>query len=400
MKAGLGISQNEESYSAGSEAAFAALQELQGEKPTFALVFSSVQFDQKRMLEGVKSVIPDALIAGSSSSGEIANEPLKKSSVVVITVAQEGLKAYGAVSTKVKENAHEAGAEVARLVQEQAGGEELNLFMMFPDVLSGNGSDIVRGIKEVMGDHFPIVGGASGDDFEFVKTFQYLDTTPHSGAVVGLGFSGNVSFGIGVKHGWVPIGLPYTVTKSEGSVVHELNGKPAIKIYEDYFGEEHTESLRHETLAKLAITYPLGLYMPDREEYLIRDPISVDEKGSITCAAEIPENSEVRLMIGSRDEAIAVARKAAEKAVEQLGGSSPAAAIIFNCIARNKLFGEMAGDEISAIRDVLGIEVPVAGFYTYGEQAPVDGEVKDIPRCNSEFHNETVVIVTLGDKAA
>ena len=81
-------------------------------------------------------------------------------------------------------------------------------------------------------------------------------------------------------------------------------------------------------------------------------------------------------------------------------GVRPVAAIIFNCIARSKLFGEKAGDEISAIRDVLGLGVPVAGFYTYGEQAPVDDGVKDLAQCNSEFHNETVVIVALGDKAA
>ena len=101
-------------------------------------------------------------------------------------------------------------------------------------------------------------------------------------------------------------------------------------------------------------------------------------------------------MIGSREEAVKVAKEAAEKAMSELGGT-PKAVVIFNCIARNKLFGEHAGDEISAIQEAIGKNVPLIGFYTYGEQAPLGGEVRDIKKCNSAFHNETVVICVLGE---
>jgi hypothetical protein len=250
-------------------------------------------------------------------------------------------------------------------------------------------------VLDSLGEHFPVVGGASGDDFKFEKTYQYLNGEVHSGTVVGLGLVGDFKIGIGVKHGWLPIGAPMKVTKSSGAVLHELDGKPAINIYRDYFGEEEAKKLQEETLAKLAITYPLGMTVAGSEEMLIRDPITVDEKGSITCAAEIPEGSEIQLMIGSREEAVKVAKVAAEKAVEQLDGLPPKAVIIFNCIARNKLFGDRSGEEIKAIQEVVGRETPLIGFYTYGEQAPLGGEVKNINKCNSAFHNETVVICVL-----
>ena len=214
--------------------------------------------------------------------------------------------------------------------------------------------------------------------------------------VVGLGFVGNLKIGIGVKHGWIPIGFPLKVTKSEGSVLHELNHKPAISIYEDYFGPETASQLKFEVLAKLAITYPLGIKTAGSEEMLIRDPITVDDTGSITCAAEIPEGSEVQLMIGSREEAVKVAKQAGEEAMSELGGT-PKAVIIFNCIARSKLFGERAGDEITAIQEAVGKDIPLIGFYTYGEQAPLGGEVRNINKCSPAFHNETVVIVVLGE---
>jgi hypothetical protein len=101
-------------------------------------------------------------------------------------------------------------------------------------------------------------------------------------------------------------------------------------------------------------------------------------------------------MIGSIEDAVRVAHVAAQNALDQLEGSKPRAIIVFNCIARNKLFGQRSGEEISAIQEVIGRDVPLIGFYTYGEEAPMNGEVRNINKCNSAFHNETVVIAVLG----
>ncbi len=397
MKAGVGISSGDDAYKAGVDAALQAMSGLEGAEPKLAIVLSSVEYDQEEMLKGVRTVSKDTLLVGSSTSGEITtNGPADRSSVVVMFIASDTLEAWASVGENIKDGAIEAGSAVAQKVKEQAT-KELKSFIMFPDVLVGNGADIVRGTLEVLGEHFPLVGGASGDDFRFEKTYQYLNDKVYSGSVVGVGLSGEFSFGIGVKHGWTALGIPKKVTKSEGSVLHELDGEPAIKVYEDYFGEEEAKVLKEKTLAQLAITYPLGMKVDGSDEMLIRDPISVDEHGSITCAAEIPEGSEIQLMVGSRKEAVKVAQMAAKNAVEQLEGVDPSAVIIFNCIARNKLFGEHSAEEIEAIQKEVGVNTPLIGFYTYGEQAPLGGEVRNIEKCNSAFHNETVVICVLGE---
>lgn len=390
---GLGV--GEDAYTEGANSAQDALNHL-GSPADLFIVFSSVKYDQEKMLAGVKSVAGSALIVGCSTAGEITTDgPVKKNSVAVMAIHSDNVKFYAGVGENIAASPRKAGKKAADEVKKQTK-EKLSAFMMLPDVLVGNGADTVRGVLDSLGEHFPVVGGAPGDDFQFKKTYQYVNDKVYSGAVVGLGMVGDLKIGIGVKHGWIPIGLPKKVTKSAGSVLHELDGKPAIAIYDDYFGEE-AKSLRTETLARLAINYPLGIKTSGSEEMLIRDPITVDEHGSITCAAEIPEGSEVQLMIGSREEAVKVAKQAAEKAIEQLGSSKPKAVIIFNCIARNKLFGERAGDEINAIQEAVGKTVPLIGFYTYGEQAPIGGEVLDIKRCNPAFHNETVVICVLGE---
>jgi len=130
-------------------------------------------------------------------------------------------------------------------------------------------------------------------------------------------------------------------------------------------------------------------------ELLIRDVVIANEKGEITCAAEIPEGSEIRLMLGDYEKAIQAAKGAAENALTQLKGVSPKAIFIFNCVARYKLLGARIGEEIAAIQNVLGKDVPLIGFYTYGEQAPLGGVLG--PECFSVFHNETMALMVLGE---
>jgi hypothetical protein len=394
FKAGIGSSVGEDAYREGANAAQQAIDAVGGSAALF-IVFASSKFDQEKLLQGVRSVANGATVVGCSTAGEITTQgPSNKSSIAVMAIATDDVQFIADVGEHIKYNPKEAGKEVARKVKEKAN--DISLFIMLPDVLAGNGADIVRGVSEVLGEFFPVVGGAAGDDFKFEQTYQYLNDKVYSGAVIGLGLKGNVKIGIGVKHGWMPIGIPKKVTKSQGAILYELDGTPAIDIYKDYFGEELASELEKEKLARLAITYPLGMKIEGHEEMLIRDPISVDADGSITCAAEIPEGADIQLMIGSKEEAIRVAEEAAKNAMTQLDGAEPKAIIIFNCIARHKLFGEFSGEEIKAIQRAIGPTIPLIGFYTYGEQAPMGGEIKNINKCSPAFHNETVVICVLG----
>jgi hypothetical protein len=393
--AGIGLSIGEDSYREGVNAAQQAKEALKGNKPSLFIVFASSEYDQEKLLSGIQSVAEGALVVGCSTAGEITTQgPSTKPSIAVMGIATDDVEFIADVGEHIKYNPRDAGKDVANKVK--AKMPDLKLFAMLPDVLVGNGSDIVRGVADILGEFFPIVGGAAGDDFKFEQTYQYLNDKVYSGAVVGLGMRGNVKIGIGVKHGWMPIGLPRKVTKSQGAVLYELDNKPAIDIYKEYFGEELASEIEKEKLARLAITYPLGMKIEGHNEMLIRDAISVDKDGSLTCAAEIPEGSEIQLMMGSREEAIRVAEEAAHNAVAQLGGAQPKAVIIFNCIARHKLFGEFSSQEIKAIQKAVGVDTPLIGFYTYGEQAPMSDGVKNINKCSSAFHNETVVICVLG----
>ncbi len=392
IRCGVGYSVLPDTASAVREACERSKRAFAEDKTDLLLCFSSVIHDQEKLVACLKECGSSTSLIGCSDAGGLTAEGPFSKGLSLLRLRADNIKFTIGLGENIKKDAYQAGVDLARSILEK--DPNIRLLIMLPDGLAGNGADIVRGVQKVLGEKFPVVGGSAGDDFLFQKTYEYFNDRLLTGAVVGVGLSGDFTFGIGVRHGWMPIGASMKVTKSKGNVLFDLDDKPAINIYEEYFGKGKAQMLREEPLARIAITYPLGMKTEESDEYLIRDPITVDEKGAITCAAEIPEGSTIRLMIGSKDEAVQAARVAVAEAVEQMKGRPVKAAIIFNCIARSKLFGRDAGKEVEAIREMMGQKVPLIGFYTYGEQAPIAGKINV---CSPVFHNETVVILTLGD---
>lgn len=390
-QAGTGFSQNPDAAKAGVEACKKAMAKIA--RPELIIVFASVKYDQEKVLAGIRQISGSAPLIGCSDAGEIITEGSKERGVAVMAIVSDKIDFITASGGAINGQPKQAGKKLAQDLKSKTKNK-LKCLMMLSDVLTGNGADIVRGAQEELGDEILLFGGAAGDDFAFKKTFVYLNDRALESSLAGVGLAGEFAIGIGVRHGWEPIGLPLKVTKSAGAVVQEINNKPAIKVYEDYFGKQ-AEEMKKEPLAKMAITYPLGMKIKASDEFLVRDPITVDAQGAITCAAEVPVGAEINLMIGSKEEAIAAAKKAAGIAKEQLQGTAPAAILMFNCIARCKLFGRYANDEIKAIKSVLGEDVPLIGFYTYGEIAPfgISGKYR-----KAYFHNETAVVIAIGEK--
>ena len=181
---------------------------------------------------------------------------------------------------------------------------------------------------------------------------------------------GDISVGIGVRHGWVPVGRPRRVTRATGHVVYQLDGKPAVSIYEDFLGIKR-EELIQDTLASVTLTYPHGYgNAAAKAEYVLRDAIRMGRAGSLICTGNVAEGSDVRLMIGGYEAALEAAQQAAYDATDQLGGVRLSGALVFCSVARQKMLGSEFQGEIDVIRDALGgAGVRLGGFYSYGEVA-------------------------------
>lgn len=393
IQSGVGLVRNvKNSREAGFGAVDGALRALGNMVPHIVFLFSSIRYDQQEMAAGAFSALPkETILVGASAAGEITSGATVFDGVTAMALSSDQMSWSVGIGNGVRVDSFKAGADAARAVIANAKSP-IQLFVMLPDGLNGNGAEIVRGAQSVLGENFPIIGGSAGDDYLFKQTWQYHNGAVLTDSVIGIGFSGKFSFGFGIRHGWEPIGLPMKVTKAEGAALKEVDGKPALEIYSEYFGKAAAELIR-EPIARMAYTYPLGMSVAGSDEFLIRDPVIANEKGEIAMAAEIPEGATVRLMFGDRDKAIVAAREAASVARSQLEGRAPRAIFMFNCMARNRLLGVHCHEENETVQSVIGKDVPMAGFYTYGEQGPLLGK----KGTKAYFHNETMTLMVLGE---
>jgi hypothetical protein len=178
-------------------------------------------------------------------------------------------------------------------------------------------------------------------------------------------------------------------------VVYELDGQPALQAYERFLGKHA------ERLPAVGVEYPLGLLNGDSEAeeegyFLCRATMGVDRQaGAIIFAGDVPEGSLVKMTIGNDGDIILAARHAAQSAMEKLmkdnSDLKPRAIFLYSCMARKIVLGTRTDEEIMAVKKAVGANVPIIGFYTYGEYAPI-GECE-----HSCFHNETATLTIIGD---
>lgn len=389
IQAGTGYSNNINPADAGAEAVKQALAKTNG-KADLVIVFSTVDYDQNLILKGAKQEAPGAILAGCSTMrGILGGQGIEKG-VISMALLSDEIKFQLSVSQGAKEDPVACGKKLGELINKP----DLSALMIFMESVGVNGSAVVRGIQQTTRPNLPIIGGMASDASTFTASYQYAENEALTNSVVGVGMFGSFSMGIGVQHGWESVGLPVKVTKSEGAIIKEIEHKPAIKFFEDYFGPEEAKQL-YQPLSKICYVYPLGMSVEKSDELLIRNAFVANENGEIICAGEVPQGSEIRLMLGDAEKAISAAKQAAQKATQQLKDKKPKAVIVFNCAARYMLLGNRVDEEIKAIENFFGKDVPLIGFYTYGEQAPLAGFLGE--SCRSEFHNETMALMVLGE---
>lgn len=389
---GVGFSKTKDPFTASREATLFAKLQTKQERIDLLLVFTSINYAREEIIRGIIEAASSVPVIGCSSGGLILSHGVQKEGILVLALSSDEIKfGLGVCEEIIPTRERLCGSEAARNAIKNFGLHKRHLFMLIFDGLIENSSELIRGAQEAVGKSFPFIGGASSDNLTFSKTYQYFQNRILTNSAVGILWGGEMNFGLGIKHGWKPLGKPHIATDTEGNIIKEIDNQPAIKIYEDYFGRE-TQDLHSDKLARMAILYPIGIYVPGEKEYLLRNTLGVTAEGQLICQGEVPNESEIRLMIGSKDSCLAAAREAALEAKEALSGKEAQLLFVFDSISRQKLLGRERDKEIEIVREVFGERVPLAGFYTFGEGAPL--KALDY-QGQSYFHNETIAILAL-----
>ena len=343
--------------------------------------------DNVTIVSKLKYTYPKAILVGCTTGGEIANKEALENSCVAAAIKLDQ-STFKTAQTPINDNSqsYDAGKKLA----EQLNASELRLVFILSDGLCVNGSALVQGLTDNLPEEVIITGGLAGDGADFKYTKVGLNGTLKKDQIIAVGFYGEhfrVSYGsVG---GWAKFGPERTITKSDGNILYELDGQPALDLYKKYLGEEA------EKLPGSGLLFPLSIRPDTNSPHdIVRTIVGIDEdKKSMTFAGDIPQGYSAQLMCGEFESLVTGAAKAAEYAIHDIGTppkQENSLGILVSCIGRNLLMGQQVSDEVEAVAEVLD-GIPTVGFYSYGEicHHPVTR------KCG--LHNQTMTITLISE---
>jgi hypothetical protein len=103
----------------------------------------------------------------------------------------------------------------------------------------------------------------------------------------------------------------------------------------------------------------------DTGEYMMVTPMGIDQdENALICESEVEQGSEFHFSVPPDFDIVETILNRAE-ALKHENKANADALLIFSCIGRQSTFGPMAQEENEGLAGIW--EVPMAGFYTYGE---------------------------------
>jgi hypothetical protein len=356
-----------------------------GGEAQLALVFGGtrVLLDGERLGE-IKRWYPRAEIVGCSTAGEIRDTHVSDESVVVTAVAFDHT-AVRVVRLALDEVSN--GCAAGRALAGRLVAPGLAHVLVFSDGLAVNGSDLARGLVSELPGGVQVTGGLAGDGKSFRETLVVTGAGAKPREVVALGLYGDrLWVGCGSRGGWDPFGPERLITRSEGNVLFELDGRSALGLYKTYLGDYAAE------LPASALLFPLSLRSLEVGSPVVRTVLSIDEEvGSMTFAGDLPEGHYARLMKANFERLIDGASDAARSSSEAIGSRAPELALLISCVGRKMVLQQRVEEELEIVREALGDGAALAGFYSYGEIAPSS------PAAPSELHNQTMTVTTFAE---
>ena len=257
-------------------------------------------------------------------------------------------------------------------------------------------SELLRGMQEVLGVRFPILGGVISENSSLNPSAVSFNREGSQDSVVGVLLAGDqLMVGLGSYHGWIPLGLPKKIKKVDNNRIQDLDDLSPLKYYFNYLGR-HLD-LTKEDSASIGIIYPLGIES-DKDQYLIKFPKFFEPGGSIIVDSQVQENQNLRLMMGTRKELLAAADKAADTALEPFlkSKTNPSLIIIISAIERKEILGVEINSEINAVKNKAPEHTKIIGLYTRGQFAPYgsNAQLTSI----SYYQNGGIVVAAIGLK--
>ncbi|WP_374378688.1 FIST signal transduction protein [Dongia sp.] len=379
-------------FSARGADTAAVLEELAAILPVadahLAFVFHGAGHDAKAIAETLNDLLPCPFIGGTSHAGAMLAGELMDAQALSLLLIEDDGGYYGVAARALPADADAAAA--ARAAREtllealrEAGtpGELPALVWLYQT--PGYEEAILDGLRSVIGDNCPIVGGSAADEDIGGNWFQ---VTPAGAMASGIALAvlfPSGALGFAFQGGYKPTGQSGLVTRVEGigavsRTVLEIDHQPAAQVLDRWVdGGLGRYLVGGGNVLGATNLNPLGMTIGSFAgipQYLLLHPETVRSDGAITLFAAVKPGDRLHQMQGDKDVLIERAGIVAREAVSRLTsmGSTLAGGLMVYCAGCRMAVGERMPEVAMQVADSFA-DAPFAGCFTFGEQGQIAG---------------------------
>jgi hypothetical protein len=358
--------------------------------PKVVLCYLTVNHDQAQFIAGlVEKLGPGVPIVGCSGQGVMGRGVVHEDGYAasLMALGGEGLEVGIARVDDVQSDTRAKGAALGQKLRD-SHARPPKVCIVHYDPLCGVDLDVLlSGIGSQI--EAPIVGGAAAHFFNaaMTTTYQYFGQDVFSRGAVAVTLGGDVAAEMVVSTGCAPVGYQLRVTKVEGNMILELDGRSALDRWREVTGA--TGKLDIMASASVAIGVPVE---GAEGGHLIRAAFVFDEKlRGMLLGAAVPEGTLVTLYHRTVDDALSGADRMGKELVQRLAGKQLRAVLGFECGGRTRPFlgTEATNAENRALQASVGPDAEWAGVICWGELFPVGSK--------PGFHNYTFPLLALAE---
>lgn len=387
-KVGVGYSEDATSYEAGAEAARAALLDADLAACNLVLLFATEKHNPERLRDGVRAVVGSAArLIGGYSVGIITKDRLgyEGYQVGVAVMSSDSVTIDMFIETGLVGNEHQVGVALAEQIKRRHYEGTPNLLLMYDSVIRSAAqglalnmaTPLIEGISEAIGAWPRAAGVGMVGSMQWNPTFQWFDDRIEQHSAMALVLSGGVRMDTTVMHGCRPASGYHAITKAEGPLILEIDGKPALDAIADLLGPDSDKSWEDYPLF-----VTLGVNKGDKfgpfheEDYANRLVMAVDQerRALVMFENDLKPGFEVQLMRRSIDFDY-IARRA-DELLGRLRGHAPIFAFYIDCVGRAGAYCGSEREEAEEVQRVIGSRMPLLGVYSGVEIAKVGQDMQ------------------------
>lgn len=363
LKSKVGYSTLENAKEAGLELAKMATEGLQNKK--IGMLYTSVDYNQKEVIEGVREVAPELPIVGCTSSGAI----IVPDGVITSDHGFAGMLVLddmdlevGVAAKEAGLDAREVGRQVALEALENAGKDYAPAYYYM--VASPKEEEYyVKGIQDIIGD-VPFFGGSAADNaIQGDWSIFDQETIFSDGVAVAFFYTDKLVETVytGAYEESKNVGI---VTKVEGDrTLVEIDHEPALKKYASWTGA-NADDLKGDNLLVATITKPLGVKDALGDLIAIRHPMAGNDDYSMNLGNKISVNTAVIQMETTVDGLIKSTGETVNAVKKEL--NTPGAYFLVHCGGRKVGIGDRIEEVHKSLKEACG-DTPFMTIFTFGE---------------------------------